>query len=54
MAISGNLHLAFDTSRPCALCGKSGHSFFLFFFNNNMFFYILKIFTIYLDLVRSR
>ena len=27
MAISSNLHRAFDTSRPCALCGKSVHSF---------------------------
>ena len=27
MAISGNLHRAFDTSRPCALFGKSDHSF---------------------------
>ena len=27
MAISSNLHRAFDTSRPCALCGKTGHSF---------------------------
>ena len=27
MAISGNLHRAFDTSRACALCGKTGHSF---------------------------
>ena len=27
MAISGNLHRAFDTSRACALCGKKGHSF---------------------------
>ena len=27
MAISKNLHRAFNTSRPCALCGKSGHSF---------------------------
>ena len=27
MQISGNLNRAFDLSRPCALCGKSGHSF---------------------------
>jgi len=27
MQISGNLNRAFDTSRVCALCGKSGHSF---------------------------
>ena len=27
MAISGNLHRAFDKSRECALCGKTGHSF---------------------------
>ena len=27
MAISGNLNHAFDLSRPCALCGKAGHSF---------------------------
>ena len=27
MAISGNLHRTFDTSRACALCGKTGHSF---------------------------
>ena len=27
MQISGNLNRAFDTSRACALCGKSGHSF---------------------------
>ena len=27
MAIRGNLHCAFDTSRPCALCGKNCHSF---------------------------
>ena len=27
MAISGNLNRAFDLSRPCALCGKVGHSF---------------------------
>ena len=27
MAISGNLNCAFDTSRLCVLCGKSGHSF---------------------------
>ena len=25
--ISGNLNRAFDLSRPCALCGKVGHSF---------------------------
>ena len=27
MAISGNLNCAFDLYRPCALCGKAGHSF---------------------------
>ena len=27
MQISGNLNRAFDKSRACALCGKSGHSF---------------------------
>ena len=27
IAISGNLNRAFDLSRACALCGKSGHSF---------------------------
>ena len=27
MAISGNLNRAFNLSRPCALCGKAGHSF---------------------------
>ena len=27
MIISGNLNRAFDLSRPCALCGKAGHSF---------------------------
>ena len=27
MAINGNLNRAFDLSRPCALCGKIGHSF---------------------------
>ena len=27
MAISSNLHHTFDTSRPCALCGKTGHPF---------------------------
>ena len=27
MVISENLHRAFDTSRPCAPCGKSGHPF---------------------------
>ena len=27
MAISTNLRRAFDTSCPCALCGKTGHSF---------------------------
>ena len=27
MVISTNLNRAFDTSRPCAICGKAGHSF---------------------------
>ena len=27
MVISGNLNRVFDLSRPCALCGKAGHSF---------------------------
>ena len=27
MAISSNLNCAFDISRPCAICGKTGHSF---------------------------
>ena len=27
MAISTDLRRAFDTSRPCAICGKTGHSF---------------------------
>ena len=27
MSISSNLNCAFDTTRPCAICGKTGHTF---------------------------
>ena len=27
MLIISNLNRAFDTTRPCAICGKTGHTF---------------------------